>query len=94
LDFIHHQLGHRQRGEIVEIHLDARANVRLLNSSQFAAYKAGRSFRAIQGQATSSPIRWQIPQKRPVARGDRLRRLSRPRAVLRAGIAWGLGSAP
>lgn len=62
MDFIHHQLGHRQRGEIVEIHLDARANVRLLNSSQFAAYKAGRSFRAIQGQATSSPIRWQIPQ--------------------------------
>lgn len=62
MDFIHHQLGHRQRGEIVEIHLDARANVRLLNSSQFAAYKAGRSFRTIQGQATSSPIRWQIPQ--------------------------------
>jgi hypothetical protein len=61
-DFVHHKLGHRKRGETVEIQLDARANVRLLNSSQFAAYAAGRSFRAIQGQAVRSPIRWQIPQ--------------------------------
>jgi hypothetical protein len=62
MDFVHHKLGQRKRGEIVEIHLDSRANVRLLNGSQFAAYKAGRSFRAIQGQALKSPIRWQIPQ--------------------------------
>jgi len=62
MDFVHHKLGHCKRGQIVEIQLDARANVRLLNSSQFAAYKAGRSFRAIQGQALRSPIRWAIPQ--------------------------------
>lgn len=62
MDFVHHKLGHCKRGQIVEIHLDARANVRLLNNSQFGAYKAGRRFRAIQGQALRSPIRWQIPQ--------------------------------
>lgn len=62
MEFIHHKLDHRKRGEIVEVHLDARANVRLLNSSQFSSFKAGRSFRAIQGQATRSPVRLQIPQ--------------------------------
>lgn len=62
MDFVHHKLGHCTRGQIVEIQLDARANVRLLNNSQFAAYRAGRSFRAIQGQALQSPIRWAIPQ--------------------------------
>lgn len=62
MDFVHHKLGHRKRGEVIEIELDAAANVRLLNSSQFSAYRSGRSFRAIQGQARQSPVRFQIPQ--------------------------------
>ncbi|SCX59804.1 TIR domain-containing protein [Klenkia marina] len=37
------------------------ANVRLMTSSAFSAYKAGRNFRAIQGLVKKSPVRLRIP---------------------------------
>jgi len=59
--FLHKDLGHRQRGEIVEVTLTSVANVRLMNSSDFSAYKNGRRHRYIGGLAQRSPFRLQIP---------------------------------
>jgi len=61
LQFIHTDLGHRQRGEIVEITLTSGANVRLMTSSNFSSYKNGRRHQYIGGLAKRSPVRLQIP---------------------------------
>lgn len=63
MQFIHTDLGQRQRGEVVEIQLQgSAANVRLLDSSNFSNYRNGRQHRYIGGLAKRSPIRLQIPQ--------------------------------
>ena len=62
MKFIHHDLGQRSGGEIVEITLkDSAANVQLMSSSDFSSYKSGRRYRYIGGLAKQSPIRLQIP---------------------------------
>ena len=61
MKFIHKDLGHRQRGEIVEVTLTSGANVRLMNSSDFSSYKNGRRHRYIGGLAKRSPLRLKIP---------------------------------
>ncbi len=62
MNFVHHDLGHRSRGEIVEINLSgSAANVRLLDSSNFRSYRAGRKHRYTGGLAKRSPVRLQIP---------------------------------
>jgi hypothetical protein len=61
-DFIHSDLGYRQAGDVVEITLSgSAANVRLLDNSNFQAYRNGRQHRYIGGLATRSPVRLQIP---------------------------------
>jgi hypothetical protein len=59
--FIHNDLGHRQRGEIVEVSLSSGANVRLMNSSNFSNYRNGRRHQFVGGLAKKSPVRLQIP---------------------------------
>ena len=59
--FIHNDLGHRQRGEIIEVTLTSGANIRLMNSSDFSNYRNGRRHRYIGGLATKSPVRLQVP---------------------------------
>ncbi|MBK7032620.1 MAG: DUF1883 domain-containing protein [Ignavibacteria bacterium] len=61
MQFIHNDLGQRQRGEIVEVTLSSGANVRLMDSSNFSNYKNGRTHRYIGGLAKKSPLRLQIP---------------------------------
>jgi len=61
VQFIHNDLGHRRGGEIVEITLTNGANVRLMSSSDFSAYRNGRRHRFIGGLAKKSPVRLQIP---------------------------------
>ncbi len=61
MKFLQYDLGHRQRGEIVEITLTSGANVRLMDSSNFSAYKNGRRHRYTGGLAKRSPVRLQIP---------------------------------
>lgn len=60
MQFIHNDLGQRQRGEIVEITLTSGANVRLMDSSNFSNYKNGRRHQYIGGLAKQSPVRLQI----------------------------------
>jgi hypothetical protein len=60
--FIHSDLGHRSRGDVLEVTLrGSAANVMLLDSSNFTAYKNGRNFRYVGGLAKRSPVRLQVP---------------------------------
>lgn len=61
MQFIHNDLGQRQRGEIVEITLTSGANVRLMDNSNFSNYKNGRQHRYTGGLAKRSPLRLTIP---------------------------------
>ena len=61
MQFIHNDLGQRERGEIVEVTLSSAANVRLMDSSNFSNYKNGRRHRYTGGLAKQSPLRLQIP---------------------------------
>lgn len=62
MQFVHHDLGQRSRGEIVEITLTgSAANVRLMDSSNFSSYRNGRNHSYIGGLAKRSPVRLQIP---------------------------------
>ena len=62
MQFVHHDLGERSGGEIVEISLSgSAANVRLMDGSNLSSYRSGRQHRYVGGLAKSSPIRLQIP---------------------------------
>jgi hypothetical protein len=55
-------LGQRKRGETVQVRLRGNAaNVRLLDSSAFSAYKGGRQHRYVGGHYTRSPIQLHVP---------------------------------
>lgn len=60
MQFLHYQC---QAGpeEIIEVSLSRQANVRLLDDSNFSAYRSGRSHRYYGGRATASPVRLSPP---------------------------------
>jgi hypothetical protein len=60
--FIHSDLGHRSQGDVLEVTLTSGANVRLLDQSNFNAYRNGRQHRFIGGLSRKSPVRLQIPR--------------------------------
>jgi hypothetical protein len=61
-NFIHSDVGHRQRGDVVEVTLSAGANVRLLDSSNFQRYRRGDRHQYHGGLARRSPTRIAIPR--------------------------------
>ena len=62
MNFSHYNLGHVNRGSIVEVTLQgSAANVRLMNNSDFNSYKAGRRHHYYGGLAKKSPVRLQVP---------------------------------
>lgn len=62
MKFTHYDLGQKSRGDIVQITLaGSAANVRLMDSSNFSNYRAGRKHRYIGGLPKRSPINLQIP---------------------------------
>jgi hypothetical protein len=62
MQFLHTDLGYLSGGEIVEVTLDSRANVRLMDSSNFSSYRAGRRHNFYGGQAKQSPVRIPVPR--------------------------------
>jgi len=54
-------LGHRSKGDIVEVTLDRGANVRLMDTSNYNAYKSDKQHRFHGGLAKTSPVRLPIP---------------------------------
>ncbi len=62
MNFTHYDLGHKSRGEIIEVTLSgSAANVRLMNSSNFSSYRSGKSHRYIGGLVKRSPYHIRIP---------------------------------
>ena len=62
MQFVHHDLGNRSAGDVVEIALSGNmANVRLMDSTNFQSYRNNRQHRCIGGLAKQSPVRLQIP---------------------------------
>ena len=60
--YIYSDLGHCDRGEIIEITLSGNAaNVRLVDSSNYNAYRQGRRHQYVGGLAKKSPVRLAIP---------------------------------
>lgn len=62
MQFVYHDLGHRKVGEIIEVTLSARANVRLMDSSNMSMYRRGRRHTFYGGQMTRSPARLPVPR--------------------------------
>ena len=54
-------LGHLNRGDVVEVTLSSAANVRLLDGSNFSRYRRGLDHRYQGGLARQSPVRLAIP---------------------------------
>jgi len=61
MKFIHNDLGHRSRGDVVVDELSAWANVRLMNSSGLGNYRSGRPYKYQGGLVKQSPFRLTIP---------------------------------
>src|SRR5690606_26445333 len=61
MNFLHSDLGHRQRGDVLEVTLTRGANVRLMDSSNFSKYQRGAAHRFHGGLAKRSPVRIAIP---------------------------------
>jgi hypothetical protein len=61
MKFIQHDLGYLRGGEIVEVTLGYAANVRLMDSSNFNNFRAGRQHRYFGGHANKSPVRLNVP---------------------------------
>jgi hypothetical protein len=62
MQFQQYNLGNLKRGQIVEVTLGYAANVELLDSSGFSAFKAGRQHRYYGGHYTRSPVRLPVPR--------------------------------
>lgn len=62
MQFQQYDLGHLNGGEVVEVTLKNAANVRLLDSSNFSNYKAGRKHSFYGGYVTRSPYRVSVPR--------------------------------
>jgi DNA-binding helix-hairpin-helix protein with protein kinase domain len=62
MQFVHHDLGFQAGGAVVEVALSgSAANVRLMDSANFSAYRSGRQHRFYGGLAKQSPVRLQVP---------------------------------
>jgi len=61
MDFLHYEFDLRN-DDCVEVTLDKQANVRLVDGSNFASYKAGREHRFYGGLAKKTPITLQAPR--------------------------------
>lgn len=62
MQFNYYDLGHLDRGQIVEVTLQgSAANVRLMDSSNYQSFKNGRQHRYHGGLARQSPVRLAVP---------------------------------
>lgn len=60
--FQHYDLGYQARGSMIVVTLDDNAaNVRLLDSPNFAQYQRGQPHQWYGGQAQVSPVRLSVP---------------------------------
>ncbi len=60
MDFFHYEVS-AGPASVIEVEVDKRANVLLMDRSNFNAYRARRSYRYFGGQALRSPVRLTPP---------------------------------
>ena len=61
MKFLHYEIDTHGR-DIIEVTLDRQANVRVLDSSNFVAFRSGRRHSYVGGLAERSPIRLEAPR--------------------------------
>jgi hypothetical protein len=62
VDFHYWDLGQQPKGAVIEVRLSGNAaNVRLLDRSNYSAFKNGRGHRYVGGHVKRSPVRVQVP---------------------------------
>lgn len=61
MNLLHNDLGYLDGDETVEVTLSNAANVRLMDSSNFSAYRSGSRHRYYGGHITRSPHRLSVP---------------------------------
>lgn len=62
MQYIYNDLGQRRRGDVVEFRLrGSQANIALMDSSNYSAFRNGRNWRGVNRLATGSPVRLGIP---------------------------------
>jgi hypothetical protein len=63
MKFSYYDLKQRSRGDVVKVTLSGNAaNVFLVDTTNFLAYKAGKKYRYTGGHATKSPVRLVVPR--------------------------------
>jgi hypothetical protein len=62
VNFLHYDLGFVNEGAVVLVTLDAQANVRLLDDSNFRSYERGGRHQYFGGLAKVSPARIPVPR--------------------------------
>jgi len=62
VQFLHNDLGQLDGDQVVEVTLDKAANVKLMDSSNFSSYRAGRGHQYFGGHVTRSPFRVPVPR--------------------------------
>lgn len=61
MNFTHYDLGQLSAGDVVEVSLrDSAANVRLMDSANFASFQRGGQHRYFGGLIQRSPVRLQV----------------------------------
>ncbi len=61
MKFLDHPF-HADAGDIIEVTLDTRANVRLFDDTNFSRFRRGQQARGYGGGATGSPVRLAVPR--------------------------------
>lgn len=61
MNYLYKDLGTLHGGEIVEVRLNGQANVKLMTSSNYSAYKNGGKHTYYGGLATKTPVRLPVP---------------------------------
>lgn len=62
MNFLHNDLGYLSGTEEVVVTLDSAANVKLMDSHNFSAYRRGGRHEYFGGYATRSPFRLAVPR--------------------------------
>jgi hypothetical protein len=62
MNFLHNDLGLLSDHAIVEVTLDSAANVKLMDSHNFSAYRRGGRHEYFGGYVTQSPFRLAVPR--------------------------------
>lgn len=62
MNFLHNDLGYLDGDEVVEVTLDAAANVKLMDNGDFSDYRSNRRHSYYGGHMTRSPCRISVPR--------------------------------